>query len=394
MDVGQSDSFYYLQLESGTRRFLCLQQNIGVLVWLLFCKPDPVRFGPSSQATIHPFQVFLGGLQGKSLWEAIKKNILTLIKFLAYKYHFRKAQSFIALPLYGQACVPVHKGYKIFDFRREGVVKIFDSDVDHRVISGEIDQLRIVSRLGFAPMVRRWNVEERWYEEEYFTGPIEAHNVPLDSREFLQRFIRDIIPYATHLMLLQPPLVKNAGHYLLDLERMMEEVWRGTQSVPHRDEVRITAFLNRMYDDLKPKGEVPIYLVFTHGDFCPENMLKSRQGLKVIDWESASFRTALFDVYSYFFYRPFRWKVPLERLAAEIQESLPLLVDHIFPQRPELADSITGAEEMYRHCYYLERIGMLVDRVKTDKNLNVLDCIVRYVEVFEGYEQRMAAQPK
>jgi hypothetical protein len=54
----------------------------------------------------------------------------------------------------------VHQGYKIFDFRKGIVAKVFDRDVNKNSVLKEIERLKIVSQIDFAPSLRRWDIEE------------------------------------------------------------------------------------------------------------------------------------------------------------------------------------------------------------------------------------------
>ncbi len=43
-------------------------------------------------------------------------------------------------------------------------------------------------------------------------------------------------------------------------------------------------------------GNNSVYIVFTHGDMVPANILDTKNGIKIIDWESTSYRSVLFDL--------------------------------------------------------------------------------------------------
>jgi len=53
----------------------------------------------------------------------------------------------------------------------------------------------------------------------------------------------------------------------------------------------------------------------------------------------------------------------------------------------ELSESISSLERTYRLLYYIERIGMLVEREMTDTNLNIMETITKYIDVFSSYEE-------
>jgi phosphotransferase family enzyme len=381
------DNFQYMQLERETRRYLCLQQNFWGLFWILFFKKDTIRTKIRSESKFNSVRFFVDSFPKSDLLSFFKNNFVTLLKFLAYKHKLRKSKSIVCLPVYGHACVQVHQGYKIFDLRRKVVMKLFNPDVNVHDISNEIEQLKIVSPLQFAPSLRKWDLSERWYEEDYFVGSVEASSLSMDSVVLLKKF-QELVPHATDLILLQHPFVKKTEQYVSDLIRSLEATRVGGPVLPNRDSTKIKEFLHLIVDSLSPKGNVPLYHVFTHGDFCPENMLETQLGIKIFDWEGAKYRTALFDFYSYFFYRPFK-NVPIKNLVFEIDAALPYFISKLSDNLPEVARSISDFESLYRKTYYLERIGMLAEREMTEKRLNIWDHIFRFIEAFESYEQML-----
>ncbi|HNP28734.1 MAG TPA: phosphotransferase [Nitrospirales bacterium] len=388
MGLIPANTFQYIQLERESRRYLCLQQNFFVLFWILFFKKDTIRTKIRPESKLNLFKFYIDTFPTGDLLPFFKNNSVTLLKFLAYKFELRKSKSMVCLPVFGHTCVQVHQGYKIFDLRRGVVIKLFNPDVSYRDISNEIDQLKNVSRLNFAPSLRKMDPLKRWYEEDYFVGSVEASRVPRDSDVLFQNF-QELVPHLINLILLQTPFVKNTDQYVGDLIRSLEATRIGRpSSTTNGDFIKIQNFVHSIVDSLKSEGSVPLYHVFTHGDFCPENILKTRYGLKVFDWEGAKNRTALFDFYSYFFYRPTK-RIPVKNLVCEINKSLPYFISKLSEGLPELARSISDGESLYRKLYYLERISMLAEREMTDKRLNIRDHIFQYIDDFENYEQRL-----
>ena len=116
-------------------------------------------------------------------------------------------------------------------------------------------------------------------------------------------------------------------------------------------------------------------------------MLNTRQGIKIIDWEGAGCRSALFDFYSYFFYRPVCRNVPVETVALEIKEALPKFLSRLAEQDPDISNSLMHLEDSYRWIYYIEQICQEVEREMTDTNLDILDFILRYINAFILFEE-------
>lgn len=317
----------------------------------------------------------------------MRKNIFYLIIFVAYKYKRQKVASSIKLPFYGQICVPVHRGYKIFNLRRSLVIKVFDPDVAMSAIRSEVERLKLISTLDFAPSLKRWSIEGRWFEESYFSGSLDSSGTPMDSEAVLEKFSKQLIPYINILVLFQPPISKNVSQYIEETVQVLELSGLARNGATIKEYKKIKTFLESMMDRLRSEGPCSVFLVLTHGDFCPANMLNTETGLKVIDWEGAGFRSALFDVYSYFFYRSVSRKVPARILVSEINEAMPLFNSSLDKKGIKTFENVTKLEKVYRWVYYIEQVCKEVEREGTDKNLNIMDNILKYIEVFNEYEE-------
>lgn len=385
MSSNHSVVFQYIKIPSENKRLFCLQQNILVLAWMLFFIKDSltsiVRFDPKisrGRSFVKQMRHYLG---------FVRRNVRCLSIFLGYKVHLLSREEVIELPCYGQICVPIHKGYKIFDFHRGVVIKLFDRHVNSSAILDEIEILKIVSRIEFASSIKKWSIEERWYEEEYVNGSLDSSYKPLDSEALLEKFSNEIIQYLTRLMLFQKPISKNSVEHALDMTKALSSKVLARLASTGADYQKITSFLDVIINRLQTEGNYPILLVFAHGDFVPANMLNTQHGMKIIDWECAEFRSALNDFYSYFFYRPVSREVPVSVLRSEIQKALPMFILELTENAPEVSRSLKALEKTYRWIFYIEKICGLVDREMTDKNLNIKHYIQENIKAFNLYEE-------
>ena len=96
--------------------------------------------------------------------------IRVVIRLCYYQLHSPNADSVIELPVSGHLCLQVHNGHKVFDLRQKVTTKVFSPEINLRIVIRQINRARRVGVHPFAPTVRRWNVEERWYEEDYVNG--------------------------------------------------------------------------------------------------------------------------------------------------------------------------------------------------------------------------------
>ncbi|MDH3772120.1 MAG: aminoglycoside phosphotransferase family protein, partial [Nitrospirota bacterium] len=197
----------------------------------------------------------------------------------------------------------------------------------------------------------------------------------------------DIMPRLDSLMLLQKPMTNNSIEYTKGIMEIIEVSGLSRRESTVREFNKIQSFLDSVLRRLRAEGNCDVQLVFTHGDFCPANMLNTRHGIRIIDWEGAKYRSALFDFYSYFFYRPVSRKVPVATLASELNEALPFFISNLDKKAPHISNNLIQLNNVYRWIYYIEQICKEVEREMTDKNLNILESILRYIEAFNRYEE-------
>lgn len=307
-----------------------------------------------------------------------------------YPFGLRNLET-VQLPVYGHFGTHVHKGYKIFNLYSNTATKIFDADVSKSSIMQEIEQLKRVSQTSFAPSLRKWDINERWYQEDYIWSNIAtAHRSP-DSDIFLKAFYREAMPCLNSLILFQPPQTKNLSRYLREIMGILEKSEFSREKLFLEEAVMFDKFVHTTVERLNAVVDYSVHLVLSHGDFCPSNLLNSKDGLKIVDWESAEHRSLLFDFYSYFFYRSVSSKCPTAPMVSEITEALQYFISQLSLMSPDITDNLLASVKTYRHLYYIERLCMLVERDLTDKNVSMKDYIFRYIKAFQAYEDTLIA---
>jgi len=386
MKSRKSSQFQYIKINE---YYFCLQQTPAVFAWLLFCKrEDLLTIQPWLKKSVAPWTL----MYFRYHWKMVKRNVWHLIFFVQCWLGLRDNAQTVQLPVYGQFGMAVHKGYKIFDIRSRVVTKIFDPDVNQSSIFREIEQLKKVSQIAFAPSLTKWNIAERWYQEEYIRSNIAALHRSTDSVALLKGFYREVMPCINSLIFFQPPEAKGLIGYLEELMEIPEVRRLSTDELNESGFKKIKTFLDGMFECLRTEGNISLYLVFTHGDFCPANMLNTERGIKFIDWESAENRSVLFDFYSYFFYRIVTGKHSVDRVASEINEGLPNFILELAMKMPEIAQSLSHFEKVYRWMYYVEEVCKSLVRERTDKNLNILEDILEFIGAFIRYEELLTCK--
>ena len=386
MKSNGSRQYQYIKID---QFYFCLQQNPASFAWLLFCKrEDLLTIQPWLKKNLAPWTL----PHFRYHWKMAKRSIRHLVKFVRCWFGLLGNVQTVQLPVYGQFGMAVHKGYKVFNLRSGVVTKVFDPDVSQSSISREIEQLKKVSQITFAPSLTKWDAGERWYQEEYIRSHIPIAHRSADSVELLKAFYQEAMPCMNSLILFQTPKIKSLKGYLKELIGIPEVRRLSMEELTESRFKKIRAFIDRMDECLRIEGNISLYFVLTHGDFCPANMLKTECGIKCIDWESVGDRSALFDFYSYFFYRIVSKKNSVPKVAKEIKEALPKFVSGLAMNLTEMAHSLSHFQKEYRWMYYVEEVCKGLVRERTDKNLNILEDILRYIEAFTQFEELLTCE--
>lgn len=379
--------FQYVKMEH--RRYFCLQQNPAVLAWALFFKKNTLR--PAIRISLKKWSLRWIISEIWRHYYISRTNLSIFTDFVKYKYNIiRNNNPLVELPVYGQICVPVHKGFKIFNLQRGTVIKIFKQNVNKSVIVNEVEHLKNVFRIDFASSIKRWDFDARWYEEDFISGSLDNSLKPRDSTTLLKKFYRDIVPCLESLILYKRPMTKNVIEHINDILSLFEVSKLPSRKLDIQKVHKIRNFINSTVERLHSEGNLSAILVFTHGDFCPANILNTRRKVRVLDWESANYRSMLFDFYSYFFFRPVHQSVPVKRLVSEINEALPFYISRLSLNAPDLSKNLLHLEKVYRWLYYIERVCMLVERERTDTRLNIMKHILGFIDTFDQYEELLS----
>jgi thiamine kinase-like enzyme len=288
---------------------------------------------------------------------------------------------------FGEFCVIVNKGYKVFDFKKNAVIKIFRSEISEKVISNEIEVLKKSQNTQYAPDLLRWNIEEKWYQEQLIRGIRDFSHYPRKTFNLLNSFKKTIEPAIRKIIFSNSLNTYPVTHIHKIYTERIAKALTAAPDLKSNSKIKIDRFIDSQLKILNHEIDSNILFGFTHGDFCPANILNTSNGVKLIDWEGAAFRSILFDFYSYFFYRPTHQIFNnFYVLHNEINQALKILFSNTDPKFKEIKESISGKNNIYRVVYYIERIIMLTERISQDEKLNIEKEILNFINVFEKYE--------
>jgi thiamine kinase-like enzyme len=182
---------------------------------------------------------------------------------------------------------------------------------------------------------------------------------------------------------LEPPQRIEIGEYVLRLKYLVENKKFFIVRTNHPAGDLIYSFIDSIVNKIFEKSVDKIPLVFSHGDFSLVNILKSDDGIKVIDWEDAARRNPLYDLYNYFFTESYYGRTT-SKITLEVNAAIKSIQARLVTKSPEIAAALLPSAEIYRWLYYLERVGMLLGR---DFSSKILEVILRSIEVFNACEE-------
>ncbi len=345
-------------------QYFYLKQNILELAWFLFFGSKPLK----QHSTFK-----------------IKRLASTLKTFIRFRLGLKKGIELKKFPVCCNLIFKVHGGYRAFDFKHKTVTKIISDNFRPADAIAEIDGVRKANQLDFAPNLLRWNAAEHWYEEEYIDGVVGYSGLNSDARMISKLFNEEIVHCLGKMILFNPPVKTTVN----------EVVNRCSKSWDYDRLSRITVepgkldglyqFVQLKASKLLARADQTIYLIFSHGDFSLRNMLMTKSGIKILDWETITNRSVLFDLYNFFLTELYYHRASTD-LTSEIKKAIIILQAKLNSKNPEVAHHLLACAEVYRWLYYVERICMLLQRGLNDKTLEVVN---RSIKIFSEFEQKI-----
>ena len=307
-------------------------------------------------------------------------NWKLLLRLFLNRMRIRRYPAELELSVFGSWCLRVRCGYKVMDPYTGVATKLFNDDVDDAQIRKEIEQHRYIGQYDFAPSIKSWNAEERWYQEDYLSGKSSYYFSPESSREFMRIYYEDVAPCLVELM----DFGEHNRTTIKDRIKAMDPEIRKEFSVLDDENPEIADSIREFYNyvtrELYAHGDEEIYLVFVHGDFHLFNMFKTASGLKLIDWEGVGEQSLMYDFYNYFFSH--LWvRRGRGSLVNEVTDAVRDIAERLQETNAELALSLSDKSNLYRMLYYFERIHATCTIFKSNP-----ECFLAWVNVYRTFE--------
>jgi thiamine kinase-like enzyme len=240
------------------------------------------------------------------------------------------------------------------------------------------------SRLDFAPNVHGWSREERWYEEDYVVGGLECQK-PMTSAEFLANYDSQIADVLEKTILLQDPNVVSLPEYVDDVLETARSPRLDAANLKKGHVSRIREFMETTANRLRSQRHRQIYLVFSHGDFSQQNVMRTKRGVRCIDWESARRRSILYDLYNYFF-TELHYERTQSNMVSEIPDAVRSMQARLLTKAPSLSQGLTDAALIYLRTYYIERVQTFLERELSNQLLTV---VLQSISAFQQYDREL-----
>jgi hypothetical protein len=350
--------YHYVEING---KYFSLKQNPIYLAWYFFCKTKSLNYRRAFS----------------------RKRKIRILKIFILIYFGLIKRSVVSFPFPGHMILRVHGGYRIFNFSREVVTKVIETKSNFLKERNEVARVLITRQFDFAPKILDWDDEQDWYEEELVNGSIRYQNLQCDSSALLNMFKQEIAPCLVKMILLQTPSITSVGA----ITKHCNQIWQNRRSnfrgLDIYDIDSIGNFFSHIIAKLSESAEQPVYRIITHGDFSLVNMLNTKKGLMVIDWESIAHRSALFDFYN-FFLTELYYNRTSTNLIRETREAILCLKEKLNAKNLEVAKHLVALADVYRLLYYIERISMLIER---GINQKILEVISRSIQIFSEHEK-------
>lgn len=339
--------------------YFCAQCNVLSLLWIFLFKHKRLH--------LHAF-----GIR--------RRQLLHLLKAVRH-FHQNNTEDIpntLSLAVPGHLCIPVHYGHKVFDFSKLTATKIFSADVDPYLISDEINCVRDASTLPFTPALLEVDKNERWYTESFVPGNRSAKTSESSPRTL---FKQTVCAYLAGIIESKDGQDAALGDYLADIQNDMRI--KLTHSTFENNLRSYTnEFISRISDKLRRFDDARIRLAFTHGDFSFVNFIYGKNGITVIDWEGAKYRSILHDLYNYFLTELYYERVP-SLDPTTFSDAIQLLGQRLAAGGGQRTETLADPNGVYRWLYYLERIQMLLDREQSSIQRDV---VLKSIDTFHQFE--------
>jgi hypothetical protein len=318
----------------------------------------------------------------KDLFFSAEVSNAKLFKLILFKCKIIRIEKTLDLPIYGQLCIPVYGGYKIFDVFQEKVSKKFFDDIKTSQIDKEFLQLKLSDKLKCSPAIIHMNPEQRWYQEEYLRSILPLTNL-FKQEQRTKLFSIHIVPLLQSIIFHESPIEINLGQYI---NRELGELnYDRLKNCDAKRVEKIKIYVFNVVNFLATK-KIKIHTSLSHGDFNTKNIIVTTSSSKLIDWELIMNRSILHDFFNFYF-SFLRNNLKNIDLVKEMENSFQLIYKGFNLNSYNQNQSPNDFYQIYRYVYYFERICSLLKFRKLIHPSKKIRNIYRNIEAFQEFEK-------
>lgn len=273
-------------------------------------------------------------------------------------------------PVLADIALPVHGGYKFFDFQKQVVTKWVGRSHNGAHFAHEVENVTIAAQAGFAPDILGSNAEEGWYAESMINGGWPHKWQPARASSYVNKHICEIARMTQVIGTLRPAKEESLQSYLQALVTQIRELCAAQEEsgVECQD---LMVYVTKVKQKLDAYGDHKIPLTYSHGDFSLVNIVDNGGRMFVLDWESGGFRSPTNDACNFAVTEQYYGRAT----AGELGLLMELAGDNL--QRVAGPDENRQRLALVLGLYYLERIAVLLNRRSTPKLVRVLNGSIR-----------------
>ncbi len=288
----------------------------------------------------------------------------------------------ISLPVSAVLGMQVHHGYKMFDFAKNEVTKVFSAGYATAKAHAEIRAAVQASAIAAAPRFVEAEPNSRWFTEEYIRGTHATKLVATDSSDY-QKYYQDAEKCLLELQSSMPVISRSVGEHLKYLvDTPFRDRWLDA-GAPSAEIDAIADYQQLLKSWIAGNADADqLQLVATHGDFSLVNAIATRDGLRFIDWESVTPGCMFTDIYNFLLVERYYARTSA-KFSDEVREILRRFRTATIDSRSDLADAAGLSERLARRLYYLERLRFLLER---DVTTNLRQVTQKTIDLFRQFD--------
>ena len=280
---------------------------------------------------------------------------------------------------YGNCLILLRLGeYKVINFKEEAVTTVFPKNISRPDVDQTIHKCIKAQKCDLAPKIISWNASGRFITERYLNV-----NTLSFGRDNPSKFYLEVFPILGNVLISTTPEKVLSRKYVQKLLGKIDYIIKTSLNQNNNnDEKIVQEFLLLIKEELKVRLGEEIQLVFSHGDFWEQNILKGKKKFGVIDWNTLDMRSFYFDFYYIMFHKVSRENEG--QRAKSIKEIETAFTDfQIFLKEnkqfnSKILLSNKSQSELYRYLFYLEiillRLQEFIRRGKKD-----LDFLISWI---------------